>query len=468
MKKLHMGPAQCALDLGDGSERAEYVNQDYILHKLGRPHRAVNIMYTYYPHEPQWPARISKVCESTNKSNAWGYPYDDYFPYGAEGQPFEQMKDIRRHGQDALLTLTVDCALSDEELRQVARDLKPFGQMILRINHECCGKWFTHNKRFSYAEIGAFFVRFRRILQEEAPNVRVIFCGGWGLEDGTIEQEDAYQNCYKAADYWSCDCYLALHWGWPNDVAEIGGKSHKADTVSEYIEKFQRTYQRAKELSGQDKPMICAEFNTDGDVTGPQMQGESLVRFFHTVRDQRLDWFKAVSMYQFRDRGRLGLEIEDPNNDAVGIEQPLLRQYRDQVLHDPYFMPSMTEGEEVSLPTTLRWGGSEDAEGLSLPVAFEKNPVFCELTLEQPIALMVELNGKWFYKASHVKTIDLMSAFFDKPLTGAETLNLKLFAPPADGVNVEDGNEDWAFNYRVTLEKAPEMRIRYEAPGVVG
>ena len=37
MKKLHMGPAQCALDLGDGSERAEYVNQDYILHKLGRP-----------------------------------------------------------------------------------------------------------------------------------------------------------------------------------------------------------------------------------------------------------------------------------------------------------------------------------------------------------------------------------------------------------------------------------------------
>lgn len=40
MQKLHLGAAQCALDLGDGSERAEYVNQDYILHKLGRPHRA--------------------------------------------------------------------------------------------------------------------------------------------------------------------------------------------------------------------------------------------------------------------------------------------------------------------------------------------------------------------------------------------------------------------------------------------
>ena len=30
-KTLHMGPAQCAVDLGDGSERGEYVNQDYIL-----------------------------------------------------------------------------------------------------------------------------------------------------------------------------------------------------------------------------------------------------------------------------------------------------------------------------------------------------------------------------------------------------------------------------------------------------
>ena len=45
--KVHMGKAKCALDLGDGSERAEYVNQDYILHTLGRPHRNIGIMYTY-------------------------------------------------------------------------------------------------------------------------------------------------------------------------------------------------------------------------------------------------------------------------------------------------------------------------------------------------------------------------------------------------------------------------------------
>lgn len=44
-----MGPARCAVGLGDGSERGEYVSQDYIIAKLGRPHRNINLMYCYYP-----------------------------------------------------------------------------------------------------------------------------------------------------------------------------------------------------------------------------------------------------------------------------------------------------------------------------------------------------------------------------------------------------------------------------------
>ena len=81
---------------------------------------------------------------------------------------------------------------------------------------------------------------------------------------------------------------------------------------------------------------------------------------------------------------------------------------------------------------------------------------------------MVELNGRWFYKAPNVKTIDLMSAFFDTPLAGPQTLTLRLFAPPADGVNVENEDKDWMINYYATLQEAPKMRIRYEVPGVVG
>ena len=337
--KVHMGEAKCGLDLGDGSERAEYVCQDYILHKLGRPHRCVNIMYTYYPKDAQWPKRISEACKDMEISFQWDYPYDDYFPYDAQGQPFEQMRDIRRHGQDVLLTLTIDCSLDDEQLRKVARQLKPFGRMRIRINHECAGSWFTHNKRFSYKEVGEFFVRFHNIIKEEAPNVSTIFCAGFLKADGSgVEYEDEFLEAYKAADIWSADCYLALHYGWPYDVAEAGGGQYKCDSVAGYYEKFKNTADRLTSLCGK-KPMTTAEFNTDGDVTGAFAQGESVVRFAEAFRDNHTeDWFRGISMYQFRDRGRLGLEIEDPNNRTVGIEQPMLAEYK-KVLHDPYFMP---------------------------------------------------------------------------------------------------------------------------------
>ena len=324
-----------------------------------------------------------------------------------------------------------------------------------------------HNKRYTYAQVGAFFERFAGIIHEEAPNIRVIFCGGWGMPDGRMEQEEAFRNCYNAADLWSCDTYLALHYGWPYNIAEIGGTGWKCDSVQMLVDQFTRTHKRACELSGEEKPMITAEFNTDGDVTGARLQGESVVRFARHWRDNKVDWFRGISLYQFRDRGRLGLEIEDPNNKAVGIEQPMLKQYRDEVLHDPWFMPEMTEGEEAAFPAALRWGGSEDADGLAIPIHFDGNPEFCEMTVEQSIGLMVELNGRWFYKAPGTKTIDLMSAFFDKPLSGPCDMTLKVFAPPADGLNPDDGSADWAVNYRAVLEKAPEMRIRYVPVGIV-
>ena len=45
---------------------------------------------------------------------------------------------------------------------------------------------------------------------------------------------------------------------------------------------------------------------------------------------------------------------------------------------------------------------------------------------------------------------------------------MRIFAPPADGVNPDDGHADWAINYRAVLEAPPQMRIRYQVPGVVG
>lgn len=469
LQKIHLGAAECALDLGDGSERGEYVNQDYILNVLGRPHRSVGLMYTYYPNDKEWSNRkISVTCKDMEIHFQWDYPYDDYFPYRANGQPFEQMKDIRRHGQDVFLTLTIDCSLDDESLRRIARELRPFGRMRLRINHECAGTWFTHNRRFSYEEVGAFFVRFAKIIKEEAPNVKTVFCAGFARgDDGAVEYEREFAEAYRTADEWSGDAYLALHYGWPFDTAERGGDSHNCGCVDDNFNLFKRTFERLTELNGGvPKPMITAELNTDGDVTGAAAQGESILRFYNKIRDERADWFRSVSFYQFRDRGRLGLEIQDPNNADVGVPQPIVKEYK-KILNEPYFMPKLETLGDMELPAQLRWGGAEDADGVAMKIGFEKDPIFCEVTFEDPLSLMMEINGKWFYKSQSVKTVDLMPAFFEKPLGGAQELTLKIFATPADGVNTDNGAVDWAENYYAELTEPPVLRIRYEPVGTV-
>ena len=57
IKRVKLIPAKFAVDLGDGSERGNYVNQDYILQKMHRPHRGINLMYCYYPLDEGWPKR---------------------------------------------------------------------------------------------------------------------------------------------------------------------------------------------------------------------------------------------------------------------------------------------------------------------------------------------------------------------------------------------------------------------------
>ncbi len=466
--KIHLGSAKCNLDLGDGSERAEYVNQDYILQQLGRPHRNVNIMYTLYPKDSQWPARISVACKDMDIKFQWDYPYDDYFPFDAEGEPFAQMRDIRKHGQDVLLTLTVDCSLEDEYLRKVARQLRPFGRMKIRINHECDGTWFTHNKRFTYEEVGKFFVRFHNIIKEEAPNVSTIFCAGMLNAEGTaVGHEAEFLEAYKVADYWSADAYLALHYGWPYNVAEVGGEGHVSYTVDARYDAFKNTTKYLWEKIGKKTPFLSAEFNADGDVTGAVLQGEPIKRFAEKLKADDELWFNGFSMYQFRDRGRLGLEQEDPNNKANGIVQPLLADYK-TLLDDPYFRPEILTMEETQFPATLRWGGAEDAEGIETKIVLEKMPVFFEATLEKDLALMMEVNGRWFYKAPGVDFVDFMPAFWGKEVKENTEVCVRIFATPATGENEKTAAADWDVNYYAKMTQAPAFRIRYEAPGVVG
>ena len=466
---VYMGKAKCAVDLGDGSERGEYVNQDYILHTLGRPHRSISLMYCYYPLDEGWPNRASVAHARSDVSFAWDYPYDDYFTYkgglngNTEGEPFNYMRDVRKHGQDVTLTLTIDPHVPDEHLIAIAKDLRPFGRMMLRINHECTGDWFSFTKRSSYKEIGAFYSHFCEVLKEYAPNVKTILCTG-GVDAGKteIEKEDSFAQAVRDADMWSIDKYFALHWGWPYDVAERGGKSHSRGDIRDIYEYTKRTFERFKELNGGvAKPMMMSELNADGDVTGPYDQVKMVQEFCDLIQKENAVWFTNFSMYQFRDRGRLGLEIEDPNNAEVGIAQPLLAAYK-EIIHEEYFCPQITQkNEEISLPVRLRWGGAEDADGLAIPVHFEGNPHFCELYFEDETNLMIEVNGRWFYRSPKVKVIDLMSAFFEKPLAKACDLTIKIFAPPKSGEN-DLSAEDGLLNAYTVLEKLPRLRVRFE------
>ncbi len=473
VKGVKLTPAQCAVDLSDGSERGLYVNQDYILQKLHRPHRAINLMYCYYPLDEAWPKRASEAYADMEVHGAWDYPYDNYFPYlggkdgNREGEPFTCMRDVRRHGQDVILTLTCDPHVTDDHIIAIAKDLRTFGRVMLRMNHEASGSWFSFNKRASYEEVGAFFVRFHKIIKEYAPNVKMILCldGVKDEESGKLEQEEAFIEAVKDTDIWSVDKYMALNWGYPFEVAEKDNFQHKRDEVKYTYDMTKMSFDRYREIcGGATKPMVMSEFNSDGDVTGPYDQLKMVREFCELLKADQEKWFSAFTFYQFRDDGRLGLEITDPNNHDVGVEQPVLAEYRN-IIKEDFFKPGMDETEEKELPVTLRWGGSEDAEGISMDLHFEKDPVFAEANFTGALKdanLMMELNGRWFYKAPGVTFIDFMPAFFDKKIEGPCTLKLNIFAPPATGENDPSQGDDWQENYYYTLTALPEIRLRFE------
>jgi hypothetical protein len=401
---------------------------------------------------------------------------DDYFPYGGglggttDGEPFQSMRDVRRHGQDVILTLTVDPAVTDAHLKKLAEELRPFGRMMLRINHEAMGSWFAYNKRFSYQEVADFYVRFHKIIKEHAPHVQTILCVGDGKvnESGTLKYEDEFAEAISVADMWSADTYLSLHWGWPFDVAEPGGETHKRVTNEDIFDGLKFEYDRFMARSGEkSRPFALNEFNADGDVNGPFEQATQVEDFYHRL-PKEAPFVKAVTFYQFRDRGRLGLEIEDPSNANEGYEQPILQAYKN-IMSLPQHLPTMEIGDAATFPANLRWGGSQDADGISLPVSFEKSPTFCEVTFEgEDIALnlMMEINGRWFYKAPGAKTIDLMPAFFNSA-TPPNNCNLNIFSPPPNGTNDPAQGTGWETNYLSQIKNPPQMRIRY-APVIAG
>ena len=470
IRQIHMGKAKCSVDLGDGSERGEYVNQDYILSTLGRPMRSISLMTCYYPLDEAFPKRAHNAFADQDVKFQWDYPYDDYETYkgGLVGlkdkEPFNWMRDVRSHGQDVCLTITMDTHISDEHLVAIAKDLAPFGRVLLRVNHEATGNWFSFNKRASYEEVAEFFAHVCDIFHKEAENVKLILCldGYKSLDEEKMTMEDIFDRAIKNADIFSVDRYMALHWGWPYDVADSDTNNYSRSKVEEIYELGKRSFKRYCEIAGEKRPMVLSEANADGDVTGPYDQAKMLKDFCKLVKEDEDKWLDGFTLYQFRDRGRLGLEWEDPNNSENGIKLPLMDVFK-EIINDEYFMPEMICEKESTIPAKLRWGGSEDADGVALKLHFDSNPVFCEAYFEDELEdanLMMEINGKWFYKKKGVKFIDFMPAFFEKPINEECDLNINIFAPPASGENDPTQGADWKMNYYFEMKALPKFRIQ--------
>src|SRR5690606_29213678 len=186
--------------------------------------------------------------------------------------------------------------------------------------------------RYTYQQVADFYVRFHNIIKQEAPHIKTILCIGGEAVPGAAEMpyEKEFREAVRAADIWSGDYYLALNWGWPFTVAERGGKSHRRYDIRERFEINRLTYERFCYLNdGVPKPLVISELNADGDVVGPYEQAEMVQELYYRFRDEKADWMKGITMYQFRDRGRLGLELEDPNCPENGIRQPLFDAYRE-------------------------------------------------------------------------------------------------------------------------------------------
>ena len=89
-------------------------------------------MYCYYPLDETWPARARNAFKDKEIAFQWDYPYDDYFTYKGgiggttDDEPFTCMRDVRRHGQDVILTMTIDPNVTDEHLEQIGKELSTF------------------------------------------------------------------------------------------------------------------------------------------------------------------------------------------------------------------------------------------------------------------------------------------------------------------------------------------------------
>jgi len=451
VRQTHLARPPCTLGITDGSERGDYVPQAHLLRQIGRPHHLVNLMFQYYPDLEGWPTQGVKWNGffRNNELNKG----DGYFPLvleegGPWGQLYlRQIQDVRAHGQEPQLTLTMHTDTPDDVLIRIAQSLVPFAPMRIRINHECNGEWFHFNQRWTYKQVNDFFIHFHGILHKHAPGVRTVACwngpgdhppaaayDGNGMGGQLTDEQLAPM--FRIADLVSFDQYASLHYGWPDPQFDRANptKFFKVP-VDAWWRILLEFHDQICQVRGGETNVEIHEINEDANLVGDEEQARWTAQFYAEVLSRRLPWLTNITFYQFRDRGGLGLEREDVEKPEVFQELPALAAYRAAIANE-HFAYRVQPGIELSnlSPLTMEWRSSTDARGCEC--AFDVPPRWSRVRVELPpdLHLLAEIGGQWFVKPCGESQIEVMAPQPETPLA------VRLFAPPADGRNNRRGS----------------------------
>jgi hypothetical protein len=459
VRPLRLVAPPCSIGITDGSERGEYVPQSHLLDAVGRPHHIVNLMFQYYPDMDGWPTQgVNWYGFYRNNQLNKG---DGYFPLvldpgGRWGQAYlRQIEDVRSHGQEPQLTLTLHANTPNETLARIADSLRPFAPMRIRINHECNGVWFYFNQVWSYKELSDLFVRFHRILHERAPGVRTVAC--WNGPGDTLENNNAppprrgqltndqLGPMFRIADIVSLDQYASLHYGWPDpDFDPARPTQFFRITPATWWRVLEDFHDAICRLRGAETPIEVHEVNEDADIVGPDAQADWMAAFYREVAARKLPWLTQITYYQFRDRGGLGLELEDAADPSRFAARPALEAYR-RAICDPWFEPVVRTETSSSATRLLSWRSPCDADGVEFEFPPAQAPV--KLILPRNTHLLVESGGAWKLKPRGIGELVL-------PVSAPmEAFRVRVFAPPPDGRNNRSGE------FITTLEEHPFVLV---------
>lgn len=389
--------------LANGSERGDYINMNYVFQQFHRVHDGIQLMKTYYPNDSEWTAkgRISDYTKKVGVNYAWDYEYDDYHPFDVfeeDSTTIKEMKDVISFGSEVHLTLTLDTALTNEELIQIVKEIDKYGTVYLRINHEVNGDWFHYNVFNTEDEVGSFFVRFHKIIKQNSTNIYTVFnvSADCFVSDGIVTDKklrldnEHIREALAIADFWAIDKYTSLYFGWPF-ADEVSNETSFQKSVENWWMLIEETYLKMIwKNNGVAKKLFITEFNADSDVDGYEEQARIIQQIYEKIAREKCDWIEGIVLYQFRDYAGLGLEKGDKKK---FVQLPSLHAYNKAIKQ--YKFDIDTDKEQWNREDyAFYWNGLAGMRGLKVA---DCNAKSIKNLFHQPIYIVDEKNQEWFH-----------------------------------------------------------------------